>query len=158
MAVRKSPSASNAPRDAVRAPSAEEPFRQLAARIQAAREDERRSLARELHDELGQTLTAIKLELARATSLLSQERVSTGVVDRLQSLVGLSEIGIAMVKRITTSLRPPTLDHLGLAEAVRWEATAFRARTGLRCRVVSGADSTGLDLDQETVLFRIVQE
>src|SRR5438045_2389787 len=119
-----------------RSSPSQDQLRRLAARVEAAREDERRSLARELHDELGQTLTAIKLELARATSLLSQERVSTGVVDRLQSLVGLSEIGIAMVKRITTSLRPPTLDHLGLAEAVRWEATAFRARTGLRCRVV----------------------
>jgi signal transduction histidine kinase len=136
----------------------EEPFRQLAARIQAAREDERRLLARELHDELGQTLTAIKLELARTSTLLTTRNLGTDVVDRLQSLVALTEIGIATVKRITSNLRPPTLDHLGLSEAIRWEAATFRSRTGLRCRVVAGAESTGLNVEQETVLFRILQE
>jgi signal transduction histidine kinase len=135
-----------------------EQLRQLAARVQAAREDERTSIARELHDELGQTLTAIKFELARIVSLLTQERISVEVIDRLQSLVGLVEIGIAVVKRIATDLRPPILDHLGLAAAVRWEAMAFRARTGLRCRVVAKDERTGLDAERETVLFRIVQE
>ena len=86
-----------------------EQLRQLAARVQAAREDERTSIARELHDELGQTLTAIKFELARIVSLLTQERISVEVIDRLQSLVGLVEIGIAVVKRIATDLRPPNL-------------------------------------------------
>src|SRR5688572_2570571 len=73
-------------------------LRQLAARLQTAREEERKVLARELHDELGQTLTAFKLELARLIPLFKQERLYPGV-DRLQSLVGLAEIGIASVKR-----------------------------------------------------------
>ena len=108
----------------------EEQLRQLAARVQTAREEERANLARELHDELGQTLTAIKLELGRTASALRNERVDGQTVDRVQSLIGLVEIGIATVKRIAANLRPATLDHLGLAEAMRWEATTFRASTG----------------------------
>ncbi len=93
-------------------------------------------VARELHDELGQTLTAIKLELGRTADALKEHIISTPpVIDRLQSLVGLVEIGVAMVKRIATKLRPPALDHLGLAEAIRWEAVTFSARSGLRCHV-----------------------
>src|SRR6185503_8061520 len=83
-----------------------EQLRQLAARVQAAREEERANLARELHDELGQTLTAIKLELARTAGALRQERIDGQAVDRVQSLIGLVEIGIATVKRIAANLRP----------------------------------------------------
>jgi signal transduction histidine kinase len=132
-------------------------LRQLAARLQMAREEERKVLARELHDELGQTLTAIKLELARLIPLFKEQRLSDGI-DRLQSLVGLAEIGIESVKRITTDLRPATLDHLGLPSAVRWEAITFRARTGLRCRVTSAPEKTSLTADQEIGVFRILQE
>jgi PAS domain S-box-containing protein len=136
----------------------QEQLRRLAARIQAAREEERTTLARELHDELGQTLPAIKLDLGRATGALRDARVSSTVVDRLQSLIGLVEIGIETVKRITTSLRPATLDHLGLPEAIRWEAMGFRARTGLRCHVRADKESTALNPEQQTALFRIFQE
>jgi PAS domain S-box-containing protein len=136
----------------------EEQLRQLAARLQSAREDERAMLARELHDELGQTLTAIKLELARATEELQRAQIGPKAVDRLQSLVGLTDIGITTVKRISTSLRPATLDHLGLAEAIRWEAMTFRARTGLRCNVPAEKDITVLNPEQQTMLFRIFQE
>jgi signal transduction histidine kinase len=136
----------------------QEQMRQLAMRLQTAREEERRTLARELHDELGQTLTAIKLELARAVSSFRRDRLSPHSVDRLQSLIGLTEIGISTVKRIATDLRPATLDHLGLAEAIRWEATIFQARTGLRCRVTADKHPTSLLAEQEIMLFRIFQE
>ena len=82
-------------------------------------------------------------------------------MDRLQSLVGLVEIGVAMVKRIATKLRPPALDHLGLAEAIRWEAATFQSRSGLRCHVAAAKDQTTLTTltpGQQTALFRIVQE
>jgi PAS domain S-box-containing protein len=138
--------------------ASEEQLRLLAARVQAAREEERTALARELHDELGQTLTAVKLELARAADALTQERVTPRSIDRLQSLVGLVEIAIATVKRLSTDLRPPTLDHLGLAAAIRWEALAFAARTGLRCHVRAPEKRSGLTKDQQTTLFRIFQE
>jgi PAS domain S-box-containing protein len=136
----------------------EEKMRRLAARVQAAREDERTAIARELHDELGQTLTAVKLELGRTAESLTKEHVTPHSVDRLQSLVGLIEIGIETVKRLSTQLRPPALDHLGLPAAIRWEAMAFRARTGLRCHVRAAEESTALTKDQQTVFFRIFQE
>ncbi|HEX4347896.1 MAG TPA: ATP-binding protein [Vicinamibacterales bacterium] len=136
----------------------EEKMRKLAARVQAAREDERTALARELHDELGQTLTAVKLELARAAAVLAEEHATPRSVDRLQSLVGLIEIGIETVKRLSTQLRPPALDHLGLASAVRWEAMAFRARTGIRCHVEASEEPSAITKEQQTVLFRIFQE
>jgi signal transduction histidine kinase len=140
------------------APAAEERMRQLAARIQTAREEERATIARELHDELGQTLTAIKLELGRAAAEINKQQLGSTVVDRLQSLIGLVEIGISTVKRITTDLRPATLDHLGLAAAIRWEAMTFRARTGLRCHVRADSDETRLNKERQTTMFRIFQE
>jgi signal transduction histidine kinase len=136
----------------------ERQLRQLAARVEAAREDERAALARELHDELGQTLTAVKLELGRTTRSLRNDCVSPETVDRLQSLVGLVEIGLQTVKRIATELRPPALDHLGLPDAIQWEAMAFRARTGLRCHVRATPDGAGLSKEQQIVVFRIFQE
>src|SRR5439155_19496489 len=66
--------------------------------------------------------------------------------------------GIAIVKRLCTELRPPALDHLGLAAAVRWEAMAFRSRTGIRCHVRAHKDATSLTNEQATALFRIFQE
>jgi two-component system, NarL family, sensor histidine kinase UhpB len=136
----------------------QEQLRKLAARVEAAREEERASLARELHDELGQTLTAIKLDLGRAIGAVSTDRMTSQAVDRLQSLVGLVEIGLQTVKRLTMHLRPPALDHLGLAEAIQWEAMAFQARSGLRCHVRADEESSTLNSEQKTVLFRIFQE
>jgi len=133
-------------------------MRRLAASLQTAREEERADLARELHDDLGQTLTALKLELGRTAEAMKSLRPDLPVVDRLQSLVGLVDIAVAMVKQIATKLRPPALDHLGLAEAIRWEAAAFRSRSGLRCHVAAGEEPTGLTAKQQTALFRIFQE
>ena len=138
--------------------SSQEQMRRLAASLQTAREEERASVARELHDELGQTLTALKLELGRTADALKEGHLTPPVMDRLQTLVGLVEIGVAMVKRIATNLRPPALDHLGLAEAIRWEATTFSARSGLRCHVVATRERTALTPKQQTALFRIFQE
>jgi PAS domain S-box-containing protein len=136
----------------------EEQLRQLAAHLQSAREEERAEVSRELHDELGQTLTALKLEVNRAVVALQGEGLGRPAVDRLQSIVGLVDVGIATVKRISTRLRPATLDHLGLAEAIRWEAATFKARTGLRCQVRTNRTQTRLTAEQQTALFRILQE
>jgi signal transduction histidine kinase len=89
---------------------------------------------------------------------LTRDRVTPHSVDRLQSLVGLVEIGIETVKRLSTELRPPALDHLGLPAAIRWEAMAFRSRTGLRCHVRATKEQTDLSKERQTVLFRIFQE
>ncbi|HEX7797700.1 MAG TPA: PAS domain-containing protein [Vicinamibacterales bacterium] len=136
----------------------EEQLRLLAARMHDAREAERAQVARELHDELGQTLTALKLDISRMLNALKREHLTPPIVDRLQSLIGLSDIGLATVKRIATTLRPPTLDHLGLAEAIHWESLTFKARTGLRCHVRTNKQRTTLSSEQQTALFRIFQE
>lgn len=136
----------------------EEQMRQLAARVQTAREEERAEVSRELHDELGQTLTALKLEINRAVAAFASDPTSVTSVDRLQSVVGLVDLGIATVKRISARLRPATLDHLGLAEAVRWEALTFKARTGIRCQVRANRRDSRLTAEQQTALFRILQE
>ena len=136
----------------------QEQLRQLAARMHDAREAERARVARELHDELGQTLTALKLDISRMVQALAKDQLTPQIVDRLQSLIGLSDIGLATVKRIATTLRPPTLDHLGLTEAIHWEAVTFKARTGLRCTVRANKARTSLTSEQQTELFRIFQE
>lgn len=136
----------------------EEQMRQLAARLQTAREEERAEVSRELHDELGQTLTALKLEINRAVAAFVSVPGSVATVDRLQSIVGLVDLGIATVKRISARLRPATLDHLGLAEAIRWEALTFKARTGIRCQLRANRQQTRLSAEQQTALFRILQE
>lgn len=133
-------------------------MRQLAAHLQTAREEERARVARELHDEVGQTLTALKLEIGRVQAELSADRMTPTLIDRMQSLIGLSDIGLAIVKRIATNLRPPTLDHLGLAEAMHWEAQTFKARTGIRCHLRSNKTRSALTSEQQTALFRIFQE
>jgi two-component system, NarL family, sensor histidine kinase UhpB len=103
-------------------------------------------------------LTALKLELGRAIAALNLHELPPAVIDRMQSLMGLAEIGIATVKRIATNLRPPALDHLGLCEAIRWEALAFKARSGLRCHIRANKKTSRLTRDQQTAAFRIFQE
>ena len=135
-------------------------LRSLSGRLEAAREGERSRLARELHDELGQVLTSTKLDLMWLCDHARQPgaRPSVSLVNKLQSLAGLIELAIAAVQRITTELKPPALEHLGLTAALEWEATKFQARTGIRCRVESRLGTTTLDGARATTLFRIAQE
>lgn len=133
-------------------------LRELNGRLQMAREQERAHLARELHDELGQTLTSIKLELARTTAGLVKLGIDAQIIDRLQSLVGLVDLSTETVRRISTELRPPALDHLGLPAAVELEAAAVGRRTGIRCRVSIGREPIRLDQEQSTTIFRVFQE
>ncbi len=134
-------------------------LRDLASHLQEAREEERRQLARELHDELGQLLTGVRLEVASAIEKFRSTRTAGDfdVVDRLQGAVGLVDLSIAGIRRITSALRPPLLDRLGLMAAIRWEAALFERRTGIRCRVSSrpAAFETRAHV---TVFYRILLE
>ena len=115
-------------------------LRNLSAHLEAAREEERRTLARTLHDEVGQLLTGIRLEVTGAVERFRQagSPSSFPVVDRLQAAIGLIDLSVASVQRVASALRPPILDHLELVSAIRWEAALFRRRTGIRCRVAAG--------------------
>src|ERR1700746_1603868 len=104
-------------------------FRGLAARVALAREEERAAVARQLHDELGQDLTALKYELLHTSALLVDAGVPKNLIDRLQSLIGVVEVTTGAVRRIAQDLRPPALD-LDLSDAIEFEAAVISRRTG----------------------------
>jgi signal transduction histidine kinase len=132
----------------------------LALRLELAREEERARVARELHDELGQVLTSLKLEFMWLVDELRRSEPKPGIqlVNKLQSLIGLIELSIQSVRQISSDLRPAVLDHLGLKDAIQWETTKFEARTGIRCRLDLGAKSEPADRPRQLALFRILQE
>jgi PAS domain S-box-containing protein len=131
-------------------------LRALAARLQSAREEERQRVARELHDELGQALTAIKLDLSSLIRGLSAERAPHAT--RAESILALADQMIQLVRRISTELRPDLLDRLGLVAALEWAGEEFQARTGIECRLELPADTLVVDPERATAIFRIFQE
>jgi signal transduction histidine kinase len=133
-----------------------EQFRNLSAYLQAAREEERRSIAREIHDELGQALTTMKLEL----SLLREEVLqdATAATQRIQSLKESVDETIHAVKRIITKLRPGLLDDLGLTAAIEWQAKDFQKHTGIVCEVFAEPEEMNINSEISTAMFRIFQE
>ena len=138
--------------------AARERLREFTARAEDAREEERRHLARTLHDELGQLFSSIRLELGAAIAAFREapDPKMRPVVDRLQAAAGLTDIAVASLRRLTTALRPPILDHLGLLPAIRWEASIFSKRTGIRCHVRARPASIAFTDAQITALYRIL--
>jgi|KBSSwiStaDraftv2_1062776.scaffolds.fasta_scaffold172768_2 two-component system sensor histidine kinase UhpB len=136
----------------------EQQLRRLAASLHSAREAERAHLSRELHDELGQALTSMKIDLTRTVRDLIPFGLTPDLIDRMQSLAGNIDVATETVRRMASALRPPALDHLGLAAAIELEAAAVARRTGLRCRVGGTLRTTGMNPEQTTTVFRIVQE
>jgi len=131
-------------------------LRALAGRLQTVREEERTRAAREIHDELGQALTAIKLEF---TALLRELPANQEPVrQRSQSILNLLDEGIQSIRRIATELRPGILDDLGLAAAVEWVAKEFQTRTGTKVHVSLPNVEIAMDPERDTALFRILQE
>lgn len=135
-----------------------EQLREFAARAEEAREQERRHLARTLHDELGQIFSSIRLELGAAIAAFreSPDPKMRPAVDRLQAAAGLTDIAVASLRKLTTALRPPILDHLGLLPAIRWEASIFSRRTGIRCHVRARPAAMAFDDAQITAFYRIL--
>lgn len=131
-------------------------LRALTAQLQSVREEERKTVAREIHDELGQALTAIKLDVAALVRELPGNQGRA--VQRSQSILKLLDETIQLVQRISTDLRPGILDDLGLAAAVEWAAEEFEARTGTKCRISIPDEDITSDPDGATALFRIFQE
>jgi len=133
-----------------------EQLRALAARLQSVREEERTHVAREIHDELGQACTAIKMDLAligrRATPEQTQLRA------KANSAMQLTDDMIATLRRIASELRPRMLDDLGLSAALESQAQEFETRTGVRCTVTLPREPLTLDEDRSTAVFRIFQE
>ena len=132
----------------------QEQLRNLYLNLQSMREEERSSIAREIHDELGQSLAAIKFDIAWIKGkYFDHERI----IEKTSSTLSLIDSTITSVKKICTELRPGILDHLGLGPAIQWQAGEFQNRTGIQCEVFLQEDIQ-LDRDCTTALFRIFQE
>lgn len=131
----------------------------LEAREQA-REEERRHLARELHDDLGQALTGLKLQLSWLDHRLNEPPLSeaTEVRGKVQLMRQLVDQAMQTVRTVITELRPEALDRLGLVAALEWQAETFARHAGLRCRFTAKADVVDLDMGRATSVFRVFQE
>ncbi|MGE5615397.1 MAG: response regulator [Bacillota bacterium] len=137
--------------------ASEENLRALAAHLQSVREEERTMIARDIHDELGQALTGLKLDLNQLLrNVESDEREA--VEERAKSLSAAIDRIINSVRRIASGLRPEVLDEIGLAAAIEWQAREFQRRTGVRCQVTIAPGFSDPDKDRSTALFRIFQE
>ncbi len=133
-----------------------EQLRKLSVHLQSVREKERTRIARELHDELGQLLTALNTEI-----ILLKNKIPEGqkiLSDKAQSMSALVDITMQTVKKIYMDLRPGMLDHLGLTAAIGWQADDFSKRTGIACKVSFQPEDIALDPDLTTAIFRIFQE
>src|SRR5437867_2151366 len=116
-----------------------------------------RKRARYIHDELGQALTGLKLDLNGLARAVDQEDIET-VQERSRALCTAIDRIINSVRRIASGLRPEVLDEIGLSAAIEWQAREFQRRTGIRCNVEIGHGFTDPDTEQATALFRIYQE
>ncbi len=132
-----------------------EELRALAARLQSVREDERTRISREVHDELGQALTGLRLDLSWLKGRLKDR---PDLAERVQSVVSRIDGTIDTVRRIATELRPSVLDHLGLVAAVEWQAQEFEKRTGITVRLELSSAHPAVDDARATTVFRILQE
>lgn len=136
---------------------ASEQMRQLYHRLELVREEERTRIAREVHDEMGQVLTTLKLELSLLGKKIPQEDPA-GLGDRMRIIMDLVDSTIQTVKKISSDLRPPILDVLGLAEAIEWQGREFQTRTGIRFEFSASPKEIDLKSEQSTTIFRIFQE
>ncbi|PYU16629.1 MAG: hypothetical protein DMG37_01925 [Acidobacteria bacterium] len=131
-------------------------LRALAARLQSVREEERASIAREIHDELGQACTAMKMDLALIGHKITRRQ--TQLRAKIESSMRLVDDMIVTLRRIASDLRPRTLDDLGLAAALEWQGQEFEKRTGIKCHLVLPQEPLNLDPERSTAIFRIFQE
>ncbi len=133
-----------------------EQLRSLSVYLQSVREEERTLIARELHDELGQTLTALKIDLSCLNEMLPRELETA--INKIDTMSEIISDTIQFTKKMVSDLRPSILDNLGLTAAIEWQAKEFQKRTGINCNLNLGLNNIKLDQDLATALFRIFQE
>ncbi len=128
----------------------------LSARLVSAQEEERRSISRELHDEVGQSLSALLMEAGNAAALVAPK--DAHVRQHVESIKKLAEASVNIIRNMTLLLRPSMLDDFGLVPALEWQAREVSKRTGIRVHVAA-ADSAGeLPDELKTCIYRVVQE
>ncbi len=133
-----------------------EQLRDLYQRLQSAREEERTRIAREIHDEFGQTLTALKIDLAWMKKQLLEDQ--SAVSQKIESMSKTIGMAINSIKKLSADLRPGILDDFGLIAAIEWQAEEFETRTGTKCKLILALEGIDLDEETSTAVFRILQE
>jgi len=137
----------------------EEQLRELSARVEWVRENERTGIAREIHDELGQALTAIKMDIAWIVRRASSDTLTRDeLLAKLGTMSAFTDEVIGQVRRISAELRPGVLDDLGLVAAIEWQAQDFEERIDKTCVVRVNAKDIAIDRQVSTAVFRIFQE
>jgi len=150
-------------RDITERKRAEQQARELSAHLQTVREEEKASFAREIHDELGSTLAALKMDASWLAHKLPEKADTLPLQECVKSMVGLLDAAVIATRRIITDLRPTLLDDFGLLAAIKWQADQFHKRTGIECQVAcsysgSGSSEDKLDKTLSINVFRIFQE
>jgi signal transduction histidine kinase len=131
-------------------------LRDLASYLQDIREQERTRMAREIHDDFGQSLTILKIDLSWLKNHMIQYQPE--VQNKIDSMFKLIDVLLQTLHAVSSELRPLILDDFGLESAIEWQAEEFQNRMGVRCRVHSSIADLDLTKDQSTAIFRIFQE
>ncbi|MFA6016190.1 MAG: PAS domain S-box protein [Gallionellaceae bacterium] len=141
---------------------AEHQLREFSAHLQTVREEEKASVAREIHDDLGGTLAALKMDAHWLARKLEKNNEMAPLQERAEAMYALLDTAVSAMRRIISDLRPTILDDLGLLAAIKWQCTQFQKRTGIKCLTTCLDDNKnceqGLNNTQSINLFRIVQE
>ena len=131
-------------------------LRDLSVSLETVREEERARISRELHDDLGQQLTGLKLDMTWLANRIKEGREADP--EKVTAMRHSLDAAVTSVRRISTELRPMVLDDLGFIDALKWHATELAKRSGLDIQLHIPEQETGLSDDVATALFRIVQE
>ncbi|MDP4116338.1 MAG: PAS domain S-box protein, partial [Bacteroidota bacterium] len=131
-------------------------LRNLASRLQTIREEERTMIAREIHDELGQVLTVLKIQISLLANKLRDDQQS--LKDKINSVSKVIDTTVESVQKISAKLRPGILDDLGLIPALEWQSQDFQDSTGIICESILPKEDIILDQEKATAVFRIFQE
>ena len=138
-----------------------EQLRSLAAHLQSIREQERTRISREIHDELGQMLTGLKMDLAwidKRIAALPDADARTPIAGKVKSMFSLLDVMVKSVRKISAELRPGALDDLGLLPAMEWQSREWQSRTGIECHLHSTLGDLVVPPEVGTAVFRIFQE
>ena len=131
-------------------------LRELATHLQSIREEERTMISQEIHDELGQVLTALKIQISLLAKKLNKNQNS--LKQKINSLADMIDSSVESVQKISSKLRPGILDELGLIAAIEWQAEEFEKLTNIKFSLVLPKDEIKLERNKTTAIFRIFQE
>lgn len=131
-------------------------LRELTGKLQSIREEERKNIAREIHDELGQMLTCLKIDSIWVNKKIDPSQVDTK--SKVESMIEMIDQTIGTVRKISSDLRPSILDDLGLIPAIEWHTEEFEKRTGISCNLDINSTVNEIDPEKAIHVFRILQE